>query len=110
MLSLLQANVGLQPLAPSWLIAAVSAGLAAYLGSYLRRKGENLATQKDIERITQQVEGVKHFFDTRLQRFSHDYGTFAIKRNEIYAEAYAALQRTVGGYVRVFGARPPRRF
>ena len=30
-----------------------------YLPSYLRKKGENLATKEDIEEITQGIEGVK---------------------------------------------------
>jgi hypothetical protein len=34
-------------------------GVAAYLGSYLKKKGENLATKEDVARLTHEVEAVK---------------------------------------------------
>ena len=36
----------------------VSAGVGAYLGSYLKKKGENLATHEDIEIVLDQVRKV----------------------------------------------------
>ena len=36
--------------------------LAAYLGSYIRRKGENLATKEDIAEITRKQEEVRDEF------------------------------------------------
>ena len=35
------------------------AGVAAFLGNYLREKGKNAATKEDIARITAEVEGAK---------------------------------------------------
>lgn len=36
----------------------VTSGLGVYLGSYLKKKGENLATHEDIHRLTEQVSAV----------------------------------------------------
>ena len=36
----------------------VAAGLGAYLGSYLKKKGENLATHEDLDKLTAQVSAV----------------------------------------------------
>jgi hypothetical protein len=37
---------------------ALGAGIGAYLGSYLRKKGENLATHEDIDKVLDQVSAV----------------------------------------------------
>jgi len=39
------------------IIATVS-GIAAYLGSYLKKKGENLATHEDLDKLIKQVSAV----------------------------------------------------
>jgi len=36
----------------------VASGVGAYLGSYLKKKGENLATHEDIDKLTEQVSAV----------------------------------------------------
>jgi hypothetical protein len=43
-----------------WLavIPFVTAGVGAYLGAYLKKKGENLATHEDIENTVAQVGAV----------------------------------------------------
>lgn len=38
--------------------SAIAAGLGAYVGAYLRKKGENLATHEDIEKLVEQVRSV----------------------------------------------------
>ncbi len=40
------------------LLEAVVAGAGAYLGSYLKKKGENLATREDINNVVEQVKAV----------------------------------------------------
>jgi len=40
------------------LIVAVVAGASGYLGSYLNKKGENLATREDIDDLVKQVKAV----------------------------------------------------
>jgi hypothetical protein len=45
----------------SWasaLVPFISAGAGAYVGSYLKKKGENLATHEDIENLREQVRVV----------------------------------------------------
>lgn len=39
-------------------ITAVTAGVGAYLGSYLKKKGENLATHEDVDKLVEQVSAV----------------------------------------------------
>ena len=40
-----------------------------YFPSYLKKKGENLATKEDIGEITKQVESIKHQHSTDLESF-----------------------------------------
>jgi hypothetical protein len=42
----------------STVLSFVSAGLGAYLGSYLKKKGENLATHEDLALLIDQVNAV----------------------------------------------------
>jgi hypothetical protein len=45
----------------TWMLATIcffSGGVGAYLGSYLRKKGENLATHEDIDKLVEQVSAV----------------------------------------------------
>jgi|ERR1700693_2675913 len=52
--------VGGEPSNP-WLLALIPfvfSGLGAYLGSYLKKKGENLATKEDIKDVVEQVRAV----------------------------------------------------
>jgi len=45
------------------------AGAAAYLGAYLKRKGENLATHEDIERLTREVEDIKSTYSRQIEDY-----------------------------------------
>ena len=38
-----------------WAITAIIAGTGAYLGAYLKKKGENLATHEDLDKLVEQV-------------------------------------------------------
>jgi hypothetical protein len=43
----------------SWFVAsALGAGVGAYISSYLKKKGENLATHEDIDKLIDQVSAV----------------------------------------------------
>jgi hypothetical protein len=44
-------------------------GLAAFVGTYLKKKGENLATKEDIEGLTRQIESVKTDYAQQLESF-----------------------------------------
>jgi hypothetical protein len=39
-------------------LAAIFGGGGAYLGSYLKKKGENLATHEDVQQLVRQVSAV----------------------------------------------------
>ena len=39
-------------------VSFLSSGAGAYLGSYLKKKGENLATHEDIDKLVDQVSAV----------------------------------------------------
>ena len=42
-----------------WLFTILSAGVGAYLGSYLKRKGENLATKEDFNDLKEQTRELR---------------------------------------------------
>ncbi len=99
-------------------ITAVTAGVGAYLGSYLKKKGENLATHEDVDKLVEQVSAVtvatkqiearidrasrvhERQLDIlqRLYRHLHDAQDFLMRMtavgrmaNEITPEEYAPL-------------------
>ena len=39
-----------------WAVTAIIAGAGAYFGAYLKKKGENLATHEDLNRLVKQME------------------------------------------------------
>ena len=41
-----------------FITTALGAGVGAYLGSYLKKKGENLATREDISKLVEQVAAI----------------------------------------------------
>jgi hypothetical protein len=52
----------------------VPAAVGAYLGSYLKKKGENLATHEDIDKLVKQVSAVTvatKQIEARINRASH---------------------------------------
>lgn len=54
----------------SFLVAVLSFGgtlLGGYLSSYLKTKGEHLATKEDIAEITAKIESVKHDYAQQLE-------------------------------------------
>jgi hypothetical protein len=42
------------------LLTGVAAGVGAYIASYLKKKGENLATHEDLNKLVEQVSAVTH--------------------------------------------------
>ncbi|HNX05480.1 MAG TPA: hypothetical protein PKI32_08255, partial [Opitutales bacterium] len=50
-------------------IVILLTGVAAYLGSYLKKKGENLATKEDIKTLTQSVESVRTEYMKQLEDY-----------------------------------------
>jgi hypothetical protein len=48
-------------------VVPIASGAAAYYGSYLRKKGENLATKEDLQEITTTVESIRSVFETNKE-------------------------------------------
>jgi hypothetical protein len=42
-----------------WLVTLICAAAGAYLGSYLKKKGENLATKEDIAELTRATKEIE---------------------------------------------------
>lgn len=53
------------------LILAAS-GLGAYLASYLKQKGKNLATKEDVDALTRAVEDAKQDYREQMERLKSD--------------------------------------
>jgi hypothetical protein len=45
--------------------------IASYLGSYIRKKGQNLATKEDISEITEKIEGIRADYAKQIENHSH---------------------------------------
>ena len=69
---------------------------ASFLGSYIRRKGQNLATKEDISDITDKIEGVRADYAKKIEDFSH-HNRLKIaaldKRLDAYQQAYTLWLR-----------------
>ena len=57
-------------------------GLGAFIGSYLKKKGENLATQEDVQKLTTLVEEVKATISDRVWDRQKQW---EMKRDAIFA-------------------------
>ena len=56
----------------SYVLVAVIVGVGAYVGTYLRTKGQNLATKEDVAEITRKVEEVRAIYAQQLEMLSHE--------------------------------------
>ena len=72
-----------------WIFTVLCAGFGAYLGSYLKKKGENLATKEDIEELTRRTKEIEAKIDDQVwNRQRH----WEMKRDALYS-AVGALGR-----------------
>jgi len=75
--------------------------IASYLGSYIRIKGQNLATKEDISEITKKIEGIRADYAKQLENHSHHNRLKMAaldKRLEAHQQAYTLwlqLRRSV---------------
>jgi len=51
----------------AYIVMFIVAAAGSFFGSYLRKKGENIATKEDIAEITKRVEEVRSQFNTQLE-------------------------------------------
>lgn len=71
-------------------------GMAAYLGTYLREKGKNVATKEDIDMITDKIEKVRSTYAKEIEeiRNKQQLRLAAIDRRlEAHQEAYALWRK-----------------
>jgi hypothetical protein len=74
---------------------------ASFFGSYIRRKGQNLATREDISEITEKIEGIRADYAKQIENHSHHNRLKMAaldKRLEAYQQAYTMwlqLRRSV---------------
>ncbi len=68
-----------------YVILLLFTAASAFFGSFLRQKGKNLATQKDISEITKKIEEVRSYYTSQqqLRMASLD------KRLAVHQEAYS---------------------
>ena len=75
--------------------------IGSFLGSYIRRKGENLATKEDISEITKIIESIKTNNAFKIEDYSHHNRLRMAaldKRLDIYQQAFTLwlnLRRSV---------------
>ena len=70
--------------------------IASFLGSYIRRKGHNLATKEDISEITTKIEEIRADYAKEIERYSHRNRLKMAaldKRLEAYQQAYTLWLR-----------------
>jgi len=58
---------------PTWLLTAISAGVAAYFGSYLKEKAQNFATKEDIEKLVAQGAAMTQATKAIEERISDEF-------------------------------------
>jgi hypothetical protein len=73
-----------------FLVLLIVAALAAYFGAYISTKAKNLATKKDIGRITHEIESVRTTYAMQLEGFKKDLENRfkAEKVAELFARAF----------------------
>lgn len=78
----------------SYVLLAVLAGAASFFAVYLKEKGKNLATQKDIGKITDEVEKAKISYTKESHRFQVVASGLLKKRAEVIEEIYHLIVDT----------------
>jgi hypothetical protein len=81
-----------------FLLLMLLSAIGAYIGTYLREKGKNVATKEDIGRITDEIEKVKSIYAKEIEnvREKQQLKLAAIeKRLECHQKAYALWRNLV---------------
>lgn len=54
---------------PQLVLFVILSGVAACIGSYLKKKGEGLATQEDVNRLTEKVETIRTTYVKQVEDY-----------------------------------------
>ena len=69
--------------------------IKSYLPSYMKKKGENLATKEDIKEVTRLTEESKQYFRQGIEQFTTDlhfkYDFYSRQYEELYCYLYAVV-------------------
>lgn len=79
----------MQPLVILGLTSLFSAFCGSYLGGYLKKKGENLATHEDVQRLVEQVSRVTEAtkqIEARINRSSRVYERQLVVLQKLYRD------------------------
>jgi hypothetical protein len=78
---------------PDGAIVIVSSGVGAFIGAYLKKKGENYATKEDIGVLVEQVAAVTNAAKRIEGSITHEYRRWEIKKEVLFdlLEKYARL-------------------
>src|SRR6267142_1938229 len=86
-----------------WLATFGVAAVGAYLGSYLRQKGKNLATKEDVGNLTELVERVRSQHAERLEILKNTLTTeleeFKISRSDLQVRKSEEFVRFMVSFV-----------
>lgn len=94
------------------LLSLVGAGVGSFLGAYLKKKGENLATHEDINKLVEQVSAVTQATKEIESKISDEvWGRqrqWEMKRDALFAlaEAKSAVENALIHLNTVFGSGP----
>src|SRR5579872_6295124 len=78
-----------------WAITVICAGVGAYMGAYLKKKGENLATHEDLNKLVEQMKVTTETTKGIEARITGDLWN-AQKRWELTKETLIEIVRLVG--------------
>ena len=86
----------------NYILVFLLAGGGAFLGSYLKKKAENVATKQDIEEITKKIEDIRAQYTAQLESYkaslqlSNQLKLAALeKRLQKHQEAYSLWRRLI---------------
>ena len=73
---------------PQLLLLVLLSGVAAYIGAYLKKKGENWATVEDVKVLTEKVEEIKIIYSKQIEDYKAELTrrTRAAKVGEFFSE------------------------
>ena len=57
---------------PQLVLFVLLSGIAAYVGAYLKKKGENLATTEDVRQLTEKVEEIKTTYSKQIEDYKQE--------------------------------------
>jgi uncharacterized protein HemX len=86
----------------AYVLVFVVAALGAWVGAYLKRKGENLATKEDVTELTELVERVRSQHAERLENLAHENRKVLEQGSREHQLRLAALDRRLETHQQAF--------